>query len=172
MGLTHIIYGNGKGKTTSAVGCALRAKGSGMNVLFLSMMKDGTSSENALLEKCGITLLHCDKRYPFTFEMTSGQKAEQTACHNEMLQKALRACNNAQADMLVIDEFFSAYELDLCDKALAEKIVIEKPENIELVLTGHTVGEKFLAAADYLSFVENKKHPYEKGVPARKGIEF
>ena len=51
MGLTHIIYGNGKGKTTSAVGCALRAKGSGMNVLFLSMMKDGTSSENALLEK-------------------------------------------------------------------------------------------------------------------------
>ncbi len=172
MGLTHIIYGNGKGKTTSAVGCALRAKGSGMNVLFLSMMKDGTSSENALLEKCGITLLHCDKRYPFTFEMTGGQKAEQTACHNEMLQKALRACNNAQADMLVIDEFFDAYELDLCDKALAEKIVFEKPLSIELVLTGHTVGEKFLAAADYLSFVENKKHPYEKGVPARKGIEF
>lgn len=171
-GLTHIIYGMGKGKTTGAVGCALRAAGSGMKVVFVSLMKDGTSSENSMLEKCGIKLMYCDRNYGFTFEMTDKDKQEITACHNALLGKALELAQNGEADMLVIDELFCAYEYGLCDKELAKSIVSCKPENVELVLTGHDPDEFFLQAADYVSRVESPKHPYEKGIAARKGIEF
>ncbi len=171
-GLTHIIYGMGKGKTTGAVGCALRAAGSGMKVVFVSLMKDGTSSENSMLEKCGIKLMHCDRNYGFTFEMTDKDKQEITACHNALLGKALELAQNGEADMLVIDELFCAYEYGLCDKELAKSIVSCKPENVELVLTGHDPDEFFLQAADYVSRVESPKHPYEKGIAARRGIEY
>lgn len=172
QGLTHIICGYGKGKTTGAAGCALRAAGSGMKVLFVSLMKDGTSSENALLEKCGITVSHCDKNYGFTFDMTDKDKADITACHNRMLKAALEKAQSGSADMLVIDEFFCAYEYGLLDKALADSIVFEKPQGVELVLTGHEPDERFIEAADYVSRITNEKHPYEKGVAARKGIEY
>ncbi len=172
QGLTHMIYGDGKGKTTSAVGCALRAAGSGMKVLFLSLMKDGTSSENAMFEKCGIQVVSCDKNYGFTFNMTDKDRADITACHDEMLGLALSKAQDGSIDMLVIDEFFCAYEYGLCDKALAERIVFEKPENIELILTGHKAEKRFLDAADYISRITNEKHPYEKGIDARKGIEY
>lgn len=171
-GLTHIICGDGKGKTTSAVGCALRAKGSGMKVVFISLMKDGTSGENELMKNAGITLLHCDKYYGFTFEMTDQEKAELVKCHNELLTKALELAQSGEAEMLVIDEFFCAYEYDLLDKTLADRIVFEKPYETELVLTGHNVEQNFIDAADYVSRVENEKHPFEKGVLARKGIEY
>lgn len=171
-GLTHIICGDGKGKTTSAVGCALRAKGSGMNVVFVSLMKDGSSSENGLLKSAGITLIHCDKYYGFTSEMTQEEKDGLVKCHDKMIKDAFELAQSGKADMLVIDEFFCAYEYDLCDKALAERVVFEKPYETELVLTGHNVESKFLDAADYISRIENERHPFEKGVLARKGIEF
>lgn len=171
-GLTHIICGDGKGKTTSAVGCALRARGSGMNVVFVSFMKDGTSSENELMKSAGITLLHCDKYYGFTFEMTEQEKQELTNFHNDLLTQALEIAQSGKADMLVLDEFFCAYEYELFDRALADKLVFEKPYEVELILTGHNVEQKYLDAADYITRVENEKHPFEKGVLARKGIEF
>lgn len=171
-GLTHIIYGDGKGKTTSAVGCALRAAGSGMKTVLVSLMKDGTSAENEPLKNAGIKVLHCDKYYGFTFELTDDEKNELIACNNRLLTEAFELAQQDKADMLVIDEFFCAYECGLLDKALAEKIVFEKPAEVELVLTGHNVEQKFLDAADYITRVENERHPYEKGVPARKGIEY
>ncbi len=171
-GLTHIICGDGKGKTTSAVGCALRAKGSGMKVVFVSMMKDGTSSENELMKNAGITLMHCDKYYGFTFEMTDQEKAGLIECHNKLLTDAYELAQNGEAEMLVIDEFFCACEYELCDMLLAKKIVFEKPYETELVLTGHSVSKEFLDAADYISRIENERHPFEKGVLARKGIEY
>ena len=172
-GLTHIIYGNGKGKTTSAVGCAVRAAGCGMRVVFISMMKDGSSSENAILEGIGnIKVINCDRNYGFTFNMTEKDKADITACHGEMLRQGLEICKSGGCDMLVIDEFFCAYEYGLIDRTLAQKVVFERPCGTELVLTGHNVEQKFLDAADYVTRLENEKHPYEKGVQARKGIEY
>jgi cob(I)alamin adenosyltransferase len=171
-GLTHIICGFGKGKTTSAVGCALRARGSGMNVVFVSFMKDGTSSENELMKNAGITLLHCGKHFGFTFEMSQQEKQELTQLHNEMLRQALELAQRGKADMLVLDEFFCAYEYGLFDKAVADKIVFEKPHKTELILTGHNAEQKFIDAADYVTRLESEKHPYEKGVAARRGIEY
>ena len=171
-GLTHIICGLGKGKTTGAVGCAVRAAGSGMRVVFVSLMKDGSSSENAMLEKCGIRLMHCDKKYGFTFEMTKQDKADITACHNKLLSQAYELCRSGEADMLVIDEFFCAYEYGLCDAELAKKLVTEKPESVELILTGHKADSFFLDSADYVSRIDSEKHPYDSGIGARKGIEY
>ena len=171
-GLTHILCGNGKGKTTGAVGSALRAAGSGMKVVFVSLMKDGTSSENSLLKAAGITLFHCDRNYGFTFNMTEQDKADITACHDRIVTQALELAKSGEADMLVIDEFFCAYEYGLCSKELFESVVFDKPESTELVLTGHNAEQKFLDAADYVTRLSSEKHPYEKGVSARKGIEF
>ena len=159
-GSTHIIYGDGKGKTTSAVGCALRAAGNGMSVVFASLMKDGTSNENKLLRFCLFNI------------QTSEEKAEITACHNKMLTDAYELAVQGKADMLVVDEFFCAYEYGLCDKSLAEKLVFERPYDTELILTGHEVDKRFFDAADYISRIENERHPFEKGIPARIGIEF
>ena len=154
MGLTHIYCGDGKGKTTAAVGLAVRAAGSGMSLL------------------PNITVDRPQKNYGFTFSMSDADKAELTACHNAMLGRAAELMNSGSIQMLIVDEFFAGYNSGLVDKALAERLVFDKPENCELVLTGRDPAEKFISDADYVSEIKAVKHPYEKGIPARKGIEY
>ena len=74
--------------------------------------------------------------------------------------------------MLIIDELFAGYNYGLLDTALADRIVFERPDSCELVLTGRDPSEKYLAAADYISEIRAVRHPYENGLKARKGIEY
>lgn len=173
MGLIHIYCGNGKGKTTAALGLAMRASGAGMKVHIVQLIKGGNTSELESIERLSnITVARPQKNYGFTRSMSEADKSEITVCHNEMLFAAYEKMRGGEIDMLIIDEFFAGYNNDLVNKNLAEKIVFEKPENCELVLTGRNPSEKFIAAADYVSEIIAVKHPYEKGIPARKGIEF
>ena len=104
--------------------------------------------------------------------MSDADKAELTTCHNAMLGRAAELMNSGSIQMLIVDEFFAGYNSGLVDKALAERLVFDKPENCELVLTGRDPAEKFISDADYVSEIKAVKHPYEKGIPARKGIEY
>lgn len=79
---------------------------------------------------------------------------------------------SGKIDMLIIDEFNAAYEYNLLDQNLADKIVTMKPQHIELILTGRNPQQKFMDIADYVSEIGLVKHPYLKGQKARKGIEF
>lgn len=173
MGLIHIYCGNGKGKTTSALGLAMRASGAGMKVHIIQLMKGSDTSELASIEQLSnITIARPQKNYGFTRSMSEADRSEITVCHNEMLLDAFEKMLSGEFEMLIIDEFFAGYNNELVDKTLAEKIVFEKSENCELVLTGRNPPENFIAAADYVSEIIAVKHPYEKGITARKGIEF
>ena len=103
--------------------------------------------------------------------MNDEEKAKITACHNSILLRALRLAENNEIDMLIIDEFNAAYTYSLIDKELADRIVLNKPSNLELVITGRNPDSKFIAAADYVSEISAVKHPFNSGISARKGIE-
>lgn len=173
MGLIHIYCGEGKGKTTAALGLALRAAGSGMRVHIVQLLKGGPTSElHSLAQIPNITVSRPDKNYGFTFKMSEEDKRRLTECHNDLLIHAEKLIVDGEIDMLIIDEFNAAYEYDLVDCEIADRIILQKPENTELVLTGRNPQEKFVRAADYVSEITPVKHPYITGIQARKGIEF
>lgn len=169
MGLLHIYCGEGKGKTTAALGLALRASGSGMKVCFVQLMKGGKTSElESLKHLPNIKVIRCDRHYPFFKNMTEADKADITACHNELLEEAF----GGDSDMVIVDEFNSAYRYELMDRELAQKLIFDGLKSAEVILTGREPNKIFTDAADYISEIQCIKHPYEKGITARKGIEF
>lgn len=173
MGFTHIYCGNGKGKTTSALGLAIRAAGADMKVHIVQLMKGSETSELESLKMIpNVSIDRLAKDFGFTFTMNESDRSEIADCHNALLRNAYEQMKEHKFDMLIIDEFFCAYNYGLVDRSLAEKIVFEKEKSCELVLTGRDPEEKFLAAADYVSEINALKHPYTKGINARKGIEY
>lgn len=168
MGLLHIYCGDGKGKTTAAIGVAMRAAGAGMRVSFVQLMKGGDTSElNSLSLIPDITVTRCDRDYGFVKNMNDKDKSEITECHNTLLNNAFRG----GYDMIILDEFNSAYFYGLMDKNNAEHLILNGRGNSEIILTGRDPAEIFMNSAGYISQVVCVKHPYEKGIAARKGIE-
>lgn len=173
MGLIHIYCGNGKGKTTAAVGLAVRAAGAGMKVHIVQLLKGNDTSELASLALIpNIKVTRPDRNYGFTFNMSDSDKAELTKCHNRILSEALREMKSGGTDMLIIDEFCAGCRSGLADKSLLDEIVFSKPPKCELVLTGRDPEQKYVDAADYVSEISSVKHPYDMGIKARKGIEY
>lgn len=173
MGLIHIYCGDGKGKTTAAAGLALRAAGQGMKVHFIQFLKGSETGEINLLKHInGISVERCDRNYGFYNTMSDKDKAEIISCHNKMLSNAIELAEQEIVDMLIMDEFNAAYNYGLLDKAAAEKFIINKPKHLELIITGRNPDVKFIEKADYISCISAIKHPYEKGIIARKGIEY
>lgn len=173
MGFLQVYCGNGKGKTTAALGLAVRAAGAGMRVHIIQLLKGADTAELSVLRGIsGITLERCDKDYGFFYTMAEQDKAEITACHNSMLQRGYAMAREGLIDMLILDELSVAYDLGLLDRAAAEKFLTEKPGNAELVITGRSPADIFIGAADYVSEIKCVKHPYERGVEARRGIEY
>lgn len=171
--MIHIYCGDGKGKTTAALGLGIRAAGSGMHVGFVQFLKGCETSElRSLAMIPEITVRRCDWDYGFTFRMTDADKTAITACHNALLAEAREWVQRGEVQMLVLDEFCAAYRLALLDRELARELIAQMPENCELVLTGRDPAPELLEMADYVSEIHAVKHPYEKGIAARKGIEY
>ncbi|MBQ8903962.1 MAG: cob(I)yrinic acid a,c-diamide adenosyltransferase [Oscillospiraceae bacterium] len=169
MGYLHIYCGDGKGKTTASLGLAIRAAGAGMKVCFVQFMKGGETAELDTLKLIpNISVHRCDKEYGFLWNMSDNEKDDITVTHNELLTTAF----NSGADLVVLDEFNFAYSSGLMDKILAEKLILDNKSSSEIVLTGRDPAEIFIQEADYVSEICCVKHPYEKGVTARKGIEY
>ncbi|MBR2284316.1 MAG: cob(I)yrinic acid a,c-diamide adenosyltransferase [Ruminococcus sp.] len=171
--MIHIYSGDGKGKTTAAVGMAVRAAGAGLRVLFCQFLKDGSSSEIGVLRSIpGIEVRCCTECRKFVFRMNDDERAAVTASHNAMLCGVRDIISSHAADVVILDEFCGAYSTGLIDRTAAESIVRECPESVELVLTGRDPAPVFCGIADYHSEITPIKHPYSKGVKARRGIEY
>ena len=167
--MIHIYCGDGKGKTTASIGLAVRMAGYGKKVLFMQFLKGSYTGELEILQKNeNITVMRCDKNYGFFRSMTDSDKENIIRCHNENLEYVLK--NTDSFDMIVLDEIFTAYNYDLADREKVKKIV-EKYKG-ELVMTGREPQEWFVERADYVSEIKKIKHPYDKGITAREGIEF
>ena len=173
-GLTHIYFGNGKGKTTAALGLALRAAGCGQSVVIVQFLKDLKSGElNSLALLPNVTILRGKASgRTFVFEMSDEQKAETKTIHDNNLKNALELQRNGQCDLLVLDEALDAYALGVLDDGLFEALLDNKPDALELVITGHKPDEKLMERADYVTEMVKRKHPYDRGVTARRGVEF
>jgi cob(I)alamin adenosyltransferase len=103
--------------------------------------------------------------------MTEEEKAEAKAAYTRQFETAVKLAVESDADMLVMDEFMSCYELQFIDNEKALEFLKNKPEKLEVVLTGRNPGPELCEIADYISEVKKIKHPYDKGINSRKGIE-
>lgn len=170
-GLIHLYTGDGKGKTTAALGLALRAAGSGRKVVLVQFMKGRYSAELAMLQRLPeITVLRNSRDFGFYKRMSDQDKIEITQMHNENLARAIDLAG--EESLLIWDEICSAYGHELIDRSAVKEYVAHKPEGVELVMTGRSPDEWLMAQADYVTEMKKVRHPYDRGVAAREGIEF
>lgn len=172
-GCIHIYCGEGKGKTSAALGLAVRAAGRGRRVLVVRFLKSEDSGEVPVL-RCipGIEVVPCDRTFGFVFRMTGEQKEEAAAYYRERLENACREAVQGSYDVLVLDELMASCRYGMVDESDVIRFLREKPEKLEVVMTGRDPSEKLVELADYVSEIRMVKHPFTKGIPARKGIEY
>lgn len=165
--MLHIYTGDGKGKTTAAVGLALRAAGAKKRVLFFQFLKSDTSSERAAFRQIkGITVVDVGEEIPFLF----GADEENINHLKELYRQKTDYIYSVSDDfdMFVFDEAICAIDCGIVDKS----DILRFKDKGELVLTGRgDIG--FLAEhADYITEMKKIKHPYDAGCSARGGIEY
>lgn len=170
-GLIHIYCGDGKGKTTAAMGLAVRCAGSGRKVLLLQFLKDGKSSEFASLAHVpGIETIPQTRTFGFTWTLTPEEKEEARAYYTGLLEEAFRRAEGF--DLLILDEALGACAAGMIGEGRLLELLEGKPAELETVLTGRDPSQALLDAADYVTEMKKVKHPYERGVAARRGVEF
>lgn len=170
-GRIHIYFGDGKGKTTAAVGQALRAAGHGFRVLFFQFLKDNSSNERKILEQISnITCLPGREQVKFVSRMNGDEKAELLHYNNKALDEIVKFCS--PFDLLVMDEVLCAAGLKVLSEEKLIGFLQHKPRGLEIVLTGRQVSDRMKEIADYATEMHKIKHPYDLGKLAREGIEF
>lgn len=167
-GRIHIYYGDGKGKTTAAMGLALRMLGAGGRVTIVQFLKDGQSSELEPLGRLGAVICSGKPGMKFTWEMTEAEKQETARMHTALLQQALET----PCDLLVLDEICGAMQLQMVDPVWVERAISLTKIGTEVVLTGRDPAAWIREQADYMTEMRAEKHPFEKGEAARRGIEY
>ncbi len=172
LGLVQVYTGDGKGKTTAALGLALRAVGHGWRVAFCQFLKGGGGTGEALaaarlapeftLHQYGSGRLIIDR--PPTAEEI-GQASAGLAHAAELMQ-------GGRAEMVVLDEVAAAVNLGLLKAEDVAACLRARAPGVEIVLTGRGMPPQLLAEADLVSEITARRHPYAKGVAARQGIEY
>ncbi|MBU0951702.1 MAG: cob(I)yrinic acid a,c-diamide adenosyltransferase [Elusimicrobia bacterium] len=172
-GLIHVYTGEGKGKTTASVGLAVRAKSHGLKVLFVSFNKEPKKwgcGEYKIFKKIGIDTLCFAQKHPRFYKNTS-LKTLKIECRAalECLNKTIK---KKKYDLLILDEINVALNCGYLKEEEILSFLKTKPENLEIILTGRGATKKIIEKADLVSEIKKIKHPYDKGIIARKGIEF
>ncbi|HWO95841.1 MAG TPA: cob(I)yrinic acid a,c-diamide adenosyltransferase [Bacillus sp. (in: firmicutes)] len=175
QGLTLVYTGHGKGKTTAALGLALRAVGRGLKVKIFQFIKSPQRSygEQIALQKLGVEMVQLG--IGFTWTKTPEE-------HREALRvgwpKAKEAVMSGEYDLIILDELNNALAIDtfLIDDVLPLQeimaVIQHKPSHVHLVITGRDAKREIKDIADLVSVIEAEKHYYNEGIPAVKGIEF
>lgn len=183
--MIHLYCGDGKGKTTAAVGLTVRAAGCGRNILFIQFMKGQKTGELNIIEN--IENVHVmrvgdgddsekDYNKKFTFQMDAQEKAAAAADNASLFEKAEQAALDDKTDMIVLDEVVTAVERYMLDEKCVRTFVEGFTEATggkkELVMTGSVPEAWMITAADYVTDMEKIKHPFDKGAASREGIEY
>lgn len=183
-GLVHLYTGDGKGKTTAAIGLAMRAAGAGMKVVFAQFMKGRDTSElNSLSKVPEITIIRNDKDLGWFKKDNEQQVKDYTDAHNRILDEIETFIMNGQCDLLVLDEVTYPYNYGIIDKDRLENLFAVSGDGdgenegsgsheIEIVATGRDADSFFTERADYITEMKKVRHPYDRGIEARRGIEF
>lgn len=170
-GYVQIYTGNGKGKTTAAIGLMVRALGAGLRVFFAQFIKGGRYSEIDMLEKIASAgRLTCRQYGKGCFIMRKPAEEDREAAR-EGLNEISRIMRSDAYDLIVLDEANVAVNLGLLDVSDLIGVIDGKPEGVELVFTGRGAPEALIERADLVTEMREVKHYYQKGVLARRGIE-
>ena len=171
--MKHIYYGDGKGKTTAAIGLAVRAAGSKMKVLFVQFLKTEFSGERHILSHTeNVTLTFCPLELKLTFEMDDKEKAQAAKIFKGIFDNAVTTALTEKYDMVVLDEVFEAINAHMLSESEVYEFITNAPSSMEIVMTGHNPPQKFMDCADYITEFKKIKHPYDRGITGRIGIEF
>ena len=173
LGLIHIYTGDGKGKTTSAVGLAVRALGSGFKVCYCSFHKRPEKygyAEMESLKKLGATVLNFAKGHPHLDKSIDGEQIKKEV--PEAIEILRETVASEHYDLLIMDEILISVRDQYLDESVLLDFIKSKPANMELVMTGRAATDNIMELADYVTFCKKLKHPYDRKIRSRKGIEY
>ncbi len=175
-GLIHVYHGDGKGKTTAAIGLAVRAAGTGIPVVAVRFIKTDRSGELVSLERLpGVHVIPTEKNFKFTIFMSDEEKGEARVLCTRMMESAFAKALELAAEgsvLLVMDEILDAVNCCFVAKSRLIELLKGRLDGLEVVMTGRNPATELLDLADYITEMKKVKHPYDQGVRARKGIEF
>jgi len=168
----HIYCGPGKGKTTAAMGLAMRASGAGWRILVIQFLKDGTSSELKILRSLpGVAVVSGKAVAGFSSNFSAEERGRVRRQHDQRFEEALRRVQEDDIDLLILDEIIGAMNNDLVDSNMLMEFLEHRPNTLEVVLTGRDPSPKLCEMADYVSEISKIKHPFDQGILARVGVE-
>lgn len=195
--MIHIYCGDGKGKSTAGMGLCVRAAGNNIPVLLVQFLKDDISGEvNVLRALPTVEVMHSDKFFGFTWDMTEEEKKEQAEIFANMISKVeswieekLLDCSQIETDsmvdgqvqpeatgiklMIILDEVIAAIDCKLLEESVLLSLVDKhNKELVEFVFTGRNPSETLKEKADYVSCIQAVKHPYQHGITCRRGVEY
>ncbi len=172
-GLIHVYCGDGKGKTTASLGLAVRACASGYHIVFVQFIKAWETGELDILRKLdNVTVLRGDFPSKFSNLYTQEERAAVFQENKRLFEEAIARIYTSAKTLLILDEIIGTIDTKLIDDTMVYEFLKNKNSNIEVVMTGRNPSSQLIEMADYVSEIKKHKHPYEKGIVARKGIEF
>ncbi|WP_294578250.1 cob(I)yrinic acid a,c-diamide adenosyltransferase [uncultured Thomasclavelia sp.] len=165
--MIQCYYGNGKGKTTAAIGQAIRLLGAGKKIQFIQFLKDGNSSEIKVLKQLGISVFY--KKMPELFiDMQDPKMIKEVS----QLENELFDLIDSNYDVIILDELLDVITLSLINEGKVYDLLVKLKDDHEIILTGRMPSHKIKPILDYSSEIKKHKHPFDKGIKARKGIEY
>jgi len=168
QGFIQIYTGDGKGKTTAALGLALRASGQDMKVIFIQFLKTQLGGEHFIAQKHGLFEIRQFGEGNL-FKKPDSELQEET---NQAYQCTEDALTGGKYDMVILDEIFIAHWRGLLSLQKILALLDKKPGNVELVLTGRNAPPEVVKRADLVTEMLMIKHPFSSHIPQRKGIEY
>ena len=170
-GFIQVYTGNGKGKTTAAIGQAVRAAGFGLRTYFVMLMKEFPYNEVKSLEKLKdfITIVQVGKD-DFVYKKVPPPESEKGKIKDALAAAKVKMLSS-EYDLIVLDEIFVSIYFGLIEKEDVIEFLSDKPQSVELILTGRYCPQEIIDKADLVTEMTEVKHYYEKGVLSRRGIE-
>jgi cob(I)alamin adenosyltransferase len=177
QGLVQIYTGDGKGKTTAAFGLALRAAGQGNKVLIYQFLKPRSLDlgERFALELGAVRIR--TEAIDLPWDMSGSLKEEQTVAKmrtaiSDVLERIAQTAEKRFYDVIILDEIIFCLSKNLASLENIKGIVERRDPAVEIVLTGRGATDELMEMADLVTEMKNIKHPFDKGITARRGIEF
>ncbi|WP_456367355.1 cob(I)yrinic acid a,c-diamide adenosyltransferase [Thermococcus sp.] len=169
LGLVHIYTGNGKGKTTAAFGLAVRMLGSGGRVIIIQFMKaPKVYGEQKKIAECGAVI----ESFGLPKFVHGKPEPEDVEAAKRALKRAQEVLSSGEWDLVILDEICVALGFGMLEVDEVVELIRNRSPNTELVLTGRYCPEKLFEVADYVTEMREVKHPYQKGILARRGVEY
>ena len=173
MGFVHIYCGDGKGKTSAALGLAVRAAGRTKRILLVRFLKNEDSGEVPALRLIpGITVMPCAQEFGFVFQLDQEKKTKAAEYFQRRFEQACQTAAEEKYDVLILDEIMAACNYGMVREDDVAEFLEKRPGRLEVVLTGREPSVRLMELADYISEICMRKHPFEKGIAAREGIEY